>query len=115
MVKRVTFDGAEVVGALPIAFSIASGTLRGLPLDARQTEELWLTSAQSLLATLLIAHLRIRRREALILATLFLGQLAFPSTEVRYAFLVLYLMTFVGFLVGDAARRRAFFSLLRAG
>jgi cation:H+ antiporter len=71
-----------LVGAIPIAFSISSGTLRGLPLDARQTEELWLTSAQSLLATLLIANLRFTRVEAGMLALLFGAQLVFPSTTV---------------------------------
>ena len=39
------------------AFAASSGSFRGLPLDARQTEELILTSAQSLLAAVLILEL----------------------------------------------------------
>jgi cation:H+ antiporter len=103
-----------LVGAIPIAFCLSSGTWRGLPLDARQTEELWLTSAQSLLATLLIADLRFGRREALLLAGLFFGQLVFPSTEVRYGFIATYVGVFLWLLVRDPARRTAFFGLLRS-
>jgi cation:H+ antiporter len=102
-----------LVGAIPIAFCLSSGTWRGLPLDARQTEELWLTSAQSLLATLLIADLRFGLREALLLAVLFFGQLVFPSTEVRYGFIVTYLVVFAWLLARDPERRAAFLGLLR--
>ena len=45
-----------LVGALPIAYAISAGGLSGLPLDDRQTGELLLTSAQSLLAALLLAY-----------------------------------------------------------
>jgi cation:H+ antiporter len=103
-----------LVGAIPIAFCLSSGTWRGLPLDARQTEELWLTSAQSLLATLLVADHSFGRREALLLAALFFGQLIFPSTEVRYGFIVAYVLLFVWLLARDPARRRAFLGLVRS-
>lgn len=102
-----------LVGALPIAYCIASTSLRGLPLDARQTEELYLTSAQSLLATLLISNLQITRLEAVMLAALFGVQLVFPSTDVRIAFCALYLAIFLGLLIHSPVRRRAFFDLLR--
>jgi cation:H+ antiporter len=104
-----------LVGAIPIAYSISSSTFRGLALDARQTEELWLTSAQSLLAAYLIADLRFSRREAWLLAALFLAQLVLPWKEVRIGFIGLYLAIFLGMLsFGGAERRRAFLSLLRA-
>jgi len=102
-----------LVGALPVAFVAAGGGLRGLPLDARQTEELVLTSAQSLLATLLISELRFSRIEAVLLATLFGVQLVFPDTTVRIAFCVLYLAIFAMLLVSSPRRRAAFLSLLR--
>jgi cation:H+ antiporter len=103
-----------LVGAIPIAYSISSSTFRGLALDARQTEELWLTSAQSLLAAYLIADLRFSRREAWLLAALFLAQLVLPWKEVRIGFIGLYLAIFLGMLsFGGAERRRAFLSLLR--
>jgi hypothetical protein len=59
-----------LVGALPIAYIVAGGALSGLPLDERQTEELLLTSAQSLLATLLICDLDFSRTEAVLLGHL---------------------------------------------
>jgi cation:H+ antiporter len=103
-----------LVGALPIAFCIASMSLRGLPLDTRQTQELYLTSAQSLLAALLICNLEITRLEAVMLAALFGVQLVFPSADVRVAFSVLYLAIFLGLLIHSPARRKACFDLLRA-
>jgi len=102
-----------LVGALPIAYCMASMSLRGLPLDARQTEELYLTSAQSLLATLLICSLEITRTEAILLAALFGVQLVFPSPDVRVAFIVLYLAIFLGLLIHSPIRRRDFINMLR--
>jgi cation:H+ antiporter len=102
-----------LVGALPVAYMISAGTWQGLPLDARQTEELLLTSAQSLLATLLLAQLALTRLEAIVLAALFGVQLVFPGTEVRMAFAALYMVLFAGLLLQSPARRRAFFGLLR--
>jgi len=103
-----------LVGAIPVAYSISSGTTHGLPLDARQVEELWLTSAQSLLATILIADLRFGVREAALLAVLFGAQLFFPSTHVRYFFILVYLVLSALYLViGARERRSAFAALLR--
>jgi cation:H+ antiporter len=104
-----------LVGALPIAFVVAGGNVHGLPLDGRQTEELWLTSAQSLLATLIIADLRFSRLEAVVLAALFGVQLFFPGTEVRLAFATLYVALFLGLFIHSGERRRAFLGLLRNG
>jgi cation:H+ antiporter len=104
-----------LVGAIPIAFAISSGGLGGLPLDERQTGELILTSAQSLLAVVLIVDLSFSRKEALLLAALFLAQFMFTSTEVRYGFVVLYLALAVGLLItGGPQRRQLFFSMLKA-
>lgn len=102
-----------LVGALPIAFAIASGAFVGLPLDERQTEELLLTSAQSLLATLLICDFDFSRLEAVLLAAAFGVQLFFPDTEVRLAFSLLYLVIFVLLLVYSPERRSGFLNLLR--
>jgi cation:H+ antiporter len=105
-----------LVGAIPVAFAISSGGIHGLPLDARQTEELILTSAQSLLAALLIVDLRFTRTEALMLAALFLGQFLFTTTETRYFFIALYLGIALGiFVFGGPHRRARFFELLLPG
>ncbi len=96
-----------LVGAIPVAYALSAGGLAGLPLDERQTEELLLTSAQSLLAAILIVDLRFSRREAVLLASLFLAQFGFPSTEVRWAFIVLYLCIAGGLLGFGPPERRA--------
>ena len=102
-----------LVGAIPIAYALSIGGLQGLPLDERQTEELILTSSQSLLATVLIADLRFSRVEALLLAALFLAQFLLTSTEVRYLFIALYLVLALALLIaGGSRRRRMFFGLL---
>ena len=103
------------MGALPIAYAISLGGFSGLPLNDRQTGELLLTSAQSLLAALLLADLRFSRREAIVLALLFAGQLFFPDPTVRWFFFGVYMVAVVGFLAfGPAAQRRAFFQLMFA-
>jgi cation:H+ antiporter len=104
-----------LVGAIPIAFALSAGGLQGLPLDERQTEELILTSAQSLLAVVLIADLRFSRVEALGLAALFLAQFLFTSTEVRYLFIALYLTLALALLIGGGAERRSMFFALLIG
>jgi cation:H+ antiporter len=63
-----------LVGTLPIVFVIAGGALSGLPLDARQREELFLTAAQSAFAIAVLVSRSINVREAFALLTLFLGQ-----------------------------------------
>jgi cation:H+ antiporter len=102
-----------LVGALPVAYVVAGGGWRGLPLDGRQTEELVLTSAQSLLATLLIAELSFSRVEAVLLAALFAVQLVFPDTSVRIAFCALYFAIFILLMAFSPRRRAAFLGLLR--
>ncbi len=102
-----------LVGAIPIAYAISAGRFEGLPLDARQTEELLLTSAQSLLAALLLADLMFSRREALVLAALFMGQLFFPNPTVRWWFVALYLGVVMGIMIfGPDSQRRAFLRLV---
>jgi cation:H+ antiporter len=102
-----------LVGAIPIAYALSYGGFVGLPLDLRQTEELILTSAQSLFAAILLADLRFSRKEAMVLALLFCGQLFFPSPFVRGLFIVVYLLACVGLLVaGPKEQRNAFFRLV---
>jgi cation:H+ antiporter len=96
-----------LVGAIPIAYCISASSWRGLWLDGRQKEELWLTSAQSLLAVIVIADLRIGRSEGILLTVLFLGQLCFPGTEARYFFIAVYILVAAALLLrrGDGGLR----------
>jgi cation:H+ antiporter len=88
-----------LVGTLPIVFAISSAGLHGLPLDAIQREELFVTAAQSAFAVAVLANRRISVKEAGILLGVWLVQLvtklpAFDSihTEARISIGVLYLV-----------------------
>jgi cation:H+ antiporter len=67
-----------LVGTLPIVFAISSSSHHGLPLDALQREELFVTAAQSAYAVAILASRSISVREARLLLTLFVVQ--FVST-----------------------------------
>ena len=60
-----------LVGTLPIVFAISSASLHGLPIDAVQREELFLTAAQSFFAITVLINLRMSLREAGFLFGLF--------------------------------------------
>jgi cation:H+ antiporter len=94
-----------LIGTLGLAYSIALGSVANLPLDARQSEELFLTSAQSLFALILIANFDLSLKESLVLLATFLLQLFFPSTEVRVVMGGVYMLLGVGLLIASPARR----------
>jgi cation:H+ antiporter len=63
-----------LVGTLPIVFAISSSSHHGLPLDALQREELFVTAAQSAFAVAILASRSISVREAKLLLGLFVVQ-----------------------------------------
>jgi cation:H+ antiporter len=81
-----------LVGTLPLVYSGALGRLAPLPLVDRQVEELVLTAAQSLLGVAFLLNGRLGGWKALLLLVLFLVQLPFPQTHVRYGLSILYLV-----------------------
>jgi cation:H+ antiporter len=88
-----------LVGSLPIVFAISSKSLHGLPIDAVQREELFVTAAQSAFAVAVLASRSISVTEALGMLGLFLVQLVtkFPffesiHTEARLTVGIVYLM-----------------------
>lgn len=60
-----------LVGMLPLAMSVGAGTISSLPLDARQSEEFFLTATQSLLGIALLLRLRLSIASAALLAAMF--------------------------------------------
>src|SRR5438093_460738 len=58
-----------LVGALPAAFALSHGGLAPMVLDRRQREEIFLTSAQSVFAPVVISNFRFTHREALALTS----------------------------------------------
>ncbi len=63
-----------LVGTLPIVFALASGSLHGLPVLARQREELLLTAAQSVFALAILANRSLSVQEGWALFGLFWSQ-----------------------------------------
>ena len=106
-----------LVGTLPLVFVIAGGSLSGLPLDARQREELFLTAAQSAFAIAVLASRSINVREAFALFGLFIGQFVLGAVLPpdlreweRIAVGILYLVLAAGMFV---QQRRAVRPLMR--
>lgn len=87
-----------LVGMVPLAYALSSGHPAAMPLDARQVEEIFLTSAQSFFALAVIVNLRFSITEALLIFILFATQIIFPSTEARTVYAFLYLALGLGWL-----------------
>ncbi|MCH7522635.1 MAG: sodium:calcium antiporter [Chloroflexi bacterium] len=90
-----------LIGSLPLAFAISDGSLQPLNFDARQAEEVYLTAAQSLFAVAIFVNLRLSRREAILLAALFITQLFFFDTTIRLGYGSLYLLLALLMFVRD--------------
>ena len=101
-----------LVGMLPLVYSIALGAPGALPLDARQVEEILLTSAQSALALVFISRLRLSVPAAGLLFLLFASQLGLTSTIVRYGYSALYLVIMLAALVKDRGRAKGIFHIV---
>jgi cation:H+ antiporter len=104
---------------MPIAFAITSGTLHGLPVVARQREELLLTAAQSLFAVAILCSLSLSVREAALLFALFWAQFlsgAFAPDHLHglelLSFSAVYLVLAARVIFKD---RRALPTLMRDG
>jgi cation:H+ antiporter len=98
-----------LIGTLPVAFALSSGTLNPLPTDERQVEEVFLTAAQSLLAVVLLINLRMSLWEAGTLLVLFLAQFFTPHDIIsRDAFSYAYLLLAAVFLLRQLLEMRPF-------
>ena len=80
-----------LVASLPIVFSLGLGEAHALPLDDRQTAEVFLTMAQIVFAVTLISKLRVGWVGAGMLFVLFVSHLFFTDTAERYAYGVIFL------------------------
>jgi cation:H+ antiporter len=100
-----------LIACLPVAFQLGGGGFAGLPLDARQTEELVLTAAQTALGVAVVVDLRIGRGEAVLLFSLFAAQFVVPTPGVRNVIAAAYAVVAVVMLIH---RRRHLPALLAA-
>jgi cation:H+ antiporter len=88
-----------LVGTLPLAFAVASGSHHGLPIDAFQREELFLTAAQSAFAVGVLMNLSMSTREAMQMFVLFAVQFIVGAVgpesihgQVRVGTAIIYLL-----------------------
>jgi cation:H+ antiporter len=108
-----------LVGSLPIVFLVAGGGSGGLPVDAVQREELFLTAAQSAFAVAVLTSRSINVKEALTLFGLFISQFILGAVlpedvrqweRIGFAIVYLALATFILY-----AQRRSLRPLVRDG
>src|SRR3990170_4458157 len=102
-----------LIGSLPLAYAISGGTLSPLDFDSRQSEEVFLTAAQSLFAVAILVSLSMGRWEALGLGGLFLGQFFFTDQSVRLGFAGAYMVLSIMVLARDVPRIPIFLRAVR--
>ncbi|MBI4056268.1 MAG: sodium:calcium antiporter [Elusimicrobia bacterium] len=102
-----------LVGMLPLVFSYSLGHFGHMHLDPRQREEILLTSAQSFFALVVLIDFRFSMSEAFMLAILFITQLFFPSTTLRYSYAIFYMALALFLFVVRREKRSHLKSLLK--
>jgi cation:H+ antiporter len=91
---------------LPLAYNLSGGHWNPMPLDARQSEEIFLTCAQSLFGLVVLMNFSFSLGEALWLFALFATQIFFTHPAFRYGYAVLYLVLALAAAARSAGRRR---------
>jgi cation:H+ antiporter len=81
-----------LIGMLPLAYSFGLLRFSDMPLDMIQREEIFLTAAQSLFGTIILANLKLSVWEGLWLFSMFFAQFLIPIPEIRFALAILYLI-----------------------
>lgn len=104
-----------LVGMLPIVYCLSGGHWEPMHLDPRQQTEIFLTSAQSIFALVIIANFSFSLFEALLLLGLFLVQLFFSSPEVRYAYSFVYLVLAIGLVFRTRQNRLSLLTVMPRG
>ena len=101
-----------LVGALPAAFALSGGHLGPMHLDARQREEIFLTSAQSLFALIVVSDFRFSLGEALLLFVLFVPQFLYTHELGRLVEAGVYLVLSLVWIAGSRSVRAGVRDLL---
>jgi cation:H+ antiporter len=102
-----------LIGMLPLVYMFSRGEVGPMEMDARQSEEIFLTAAQSLFAVAVLANLSFSLKEAALLFGLFATQLFIPDPRLRTIFSFVYIALTIGYFVFQRETRRSLFDLLR--
>lgn len=100
-----------LIGMLPLVFMFSAGETAPMRMDTRQSEEIFLTAAQSLFAVAVLANLSFSLKEAAVLFFLFFAQLLIPDARFRYLFSFLYIGLTVGLFIVHKETGKSFFRL----
>jgi cation:H+ antiporter len=104
-----------LVGMLPLAYAISAGSPQAMHLDSRQVEELFLTSAQSLFAAIILCDMNFSLKDGLVIFVLFAGQFLVVHEAGRMIFAGVYLAIALGLIIFRPHFRHALFKTLREG
>ena len=100
-----------LVGMIPIAMSLSAGHVNALHLDPRQTEELLLTTAQSIMAIAIIMDFKFTLTEAIMIFLMFVTQFFITGEHARIVYSWVYLAMSVIIIGLDKDRRQNFMLL----
>lgn len=104
-----------LVAMIPLVFSIGFTHAAALPLDGRQVEEVFLTSAQSLFAIAVLLNFEMTTWEAIGLAGLFITQLVLTNPHTRFIYAFIYIALAAIVIARDPARVRSLWALVKHG
>jgi cation:H+ antiporter len=104
-----------LIGMLPLVYMFSTGEIAPMRMDNRQSEEIFLTAAQSLFAVAVLANLSFSLKEAAVLFILFFMQLLIPDSSFRYLFSFLYIAFTIGLFILHRDSGRSFFRLFLPG
>lgn len=102
-----------LVGMLPLVYALSAHSLHGMALDARQVEEMFLTSAQSVFAIVVLSDLEFSLIDGAWLAALFAAQFLFIHPTARLVSGVIYLLLAAGLLIRKSSAREGCAQLLK--
>jgi len=95
-----------LIGTLPLAYNLSAGHLGAMHLDARQTEEIFLTAAQSLFAIAVLANLSFSLVEAGLIFVLFVTQLFFTDPLSRHLYAIGYIVLAAAWFIVSRSSRQ---------
>lgn len=101
-----------LIGTLPLAYNLSAGHLGAMHLDARQTEEIFLTAAQSLFAVAVLANLSFSLAEAGLIFGLFATQLFFTDPFFRHLYAIAYILLAVVWLIVSRSSRQGLAAMM---
>lgn len=95
-----------LIGMLPLAYNLSAGHFGAMHLDGRQTEEIFLTAAQSFFAVAVLANLSFSLIEAGLMFVLFASQLFFTDPVSRHLYAIAYLVLGATWLIVSRSSRQ---------